>query len=80
MDNSVQITDYYTLFLSILCLQTEADMLYLALIDNMKMADTVIPCSQFNSIFRILQIVNSKYGKCQMEGQYQVLLLCLPTY
>ena len=47
-------------------------MLYFGLIDNMKMADTAVPCSQFNTVFKILQQKNSTNGTSPIEEQYQV--------
>ena len=46
----------------------------------MKMVDTVIPCSQFEHVFTILQIVNSSSGSSPMQDQYKVLIHYLSSF
>ena len=54
-------------------------MLYFALIDNMKMADTVISCSQFDQIFKTLQKINPDTRKSPLADKYQVLKILISS-
>ena len=57
-------------------------MLYIGLLEELRVKDTIIPCSRFLSVYKKLQEINPTTFKSTLQEQYQVksLLPRLPQY
>ena len=59
------------------CLKEEVEVLYTALIDVLETVDTAISCSQFSSVYKNLQKINTDTFKSTLHEQYQVKLISI---
>ena len=50
-------------------------MLYGGLLEELRVKDTVIPCSKFLSVYKKLQEINPTTFKSTLQEQYQVISL-----
>ena len=56
-------------------MKEEVEVLYTALIDVLETVDTTIPFSQFSSVYKNLQKINTDTFKSTLHEQYQVKLI-----
>ena len=56
------------------CLQSESELLFVTLIDEMEIADTAIQCSNFPEVYQSLQKIDKSSYQSKLQEQYQVVL------
>ena len=56
-------------------LQDETEVLHSGLLEELRVKDTLIPCSRFLSVYKNLQEINPTTFKSALHEQYQVNFL-----